>query len=94
MPVLVFQNEHCPHVPHRVSTLCVCVLSAPDAEGIADLSVEAQIGIYRAAARLATVDMEVAQTERDFLSHLQKALGLSDEKSREIEKEMPLFKEN
>jgi len=63
-----------------------------DTTGIASLSEEARHGIYRAAARLAAVDLEVAEEELDFLGRLQEGLDLDDDTARELEKGVPALK--
>jgi uncharacterized membrane protein YebE (DUF533 family) len=60
-----------------------------DTTGIASLSEEARHGIYRAAARLAAVDLEVAEEELHFLARLQEGLDLDDDTARELEKGVP-----
>lgn len=60
-----------------------------DTENIADLSDEARKGIYRAAARLAAVDLDVAEEERNFLGRLREGLGLDDDTVAEIESSIP-----
>ncbi len=60
-----------------------------DTANIAGLSEEARHGIYRAAVRLAAVDLEVADEERAFLDRLRTGLELSDETVAELEKGIP-----
>jgi uncharacterized membrane protein YebE (DUF533 family) len=61
-------------------------LDGIDLEGLSD---EARSGIYRAAARLAAVDLDVAESERAFLGRLREALALDEATAREIEKSVP-----
>lgn len=56
-----------------------------DAAGLAGLSGEARTGIYRAAVRLAGVDLELAPEELRFLERLRAGLGIDDDRAREIE---------
>jgi uncharacterized membrane protein YebE (DUF533 family) len=53
------------------------------------LSSDAREGIYRAAVRLAWVDLEFADDEKAFLARLRDGLGLSEAKAREIEGQIP-----
>lgn len=52
---------------------------------VSGLSDKVKQGIYRAAYRLAKVDLNVAEEERSFLVRLREGLSLSDEVCREIE---------
>jgi uncharacterized membrane protein YebE (DUF533 family) len=63
-----------------------------DTAAMASLSEEAKHGIYRAAARLAAVDLEVAEEELDFLGRLQEGLGLDQVTAEELEKGIPALK--
>jgi len=56
---------------------------------IAGLSVEARHGVYRAAARLAAVDLDVAEEERSFLGRLSAGLEIDEDTARELEKGVP-----
>jgi len=60
-----------------------------DTANIEGLSEEARKGIYRAAARLAAVDLDVAEEERKFLSRLREGLKLGDDDVTEIESSIP-----
>jgi len=52
---------------------------------VAGLSDNVRKGIYRAAYRLAKVDLDIAEEERTFLVRLREGLKLSDDVCREIE---------
>jgi uncharacterized membrane protein YebE (DUF533 family) len=56
---------------------------------ITDLAAEARRGIYRAAARLAAVDLDIADTERAFLDRLRDGLDIGSEAAAEIEASIP-----
>lgn len=60
-----------------------------DTANIAGLSMDARHGIYRAAGRLAAVDLEVADEERSFLERLRTGLDIDEETARELEKGVP-----
>lgn len=60
-----------------------------DTEAVDSLSEEARKGIYRAAARLAAVDLDVADEERNFLNKLRDGLKLSEDDVSEIEQSIP-----
>lgn len=60
-----------------------------DTAGVADLSERAREGIYRAAVRLAGVDLEVAEAERTFLGRLREGLGLDEAKAKALEESVP-----
>ena len=60
-------------------------LSASD---YSNLSVDARQGIYRAACRLAKVDNEVSDTERNLLTQLRSVLSVADTAAGEIELEV------
>lgn len=60
-----------------------------DTASLTSLSEEARHGIYRAAARLAAVDLEVAEEELNFLERLQEGLGIDDETAEDLEKGIP-----
>ena len=60
-----------------------------DTATLASLSEEARQGIYRAAARLAAVDLEVAEEELHFLERLQEGLGIDDDTAEDLEKGIP-----
>jgi uncharacterized membrane protein YebE (DUF533 family) len=63
-----------------------------DTASMASLSEEARHGIYRAAARLAAVDLEVAEAELHFLERLQQGLGIDQDTAAELEKGIPALK--
>jgi len=52
---------------------------------ITDLSEEARQGIFRAAVRLAAVDLNVAAEERAFLDRLRDGLSIDEAKAKELE---------
>ena len=56
-----------------------------DTVGLSSLDEAARVGIYRAAARLARVDHEVADEERAFLVRLRTGLGLDEDTALQIE---------
>lgn len=60
-----------------------------DTAGVEGLSHESRLGVYRAAARLAAVDQDVADEEKVFLVRLRDALGLDEQEARTIESEIP-----
>lgn len=60
-----------------------------DTANIASLSDDARKGVYRAAARMAAVDLDVAETELAFLVRLRAALGISEDVAREVESAIP-----
>ncbi len=60
-----------------------------DTANISGLSEEARHGIYRAAVRLAAVDLEIADEERTFLDTLRGGLEISTETAAELEKGVP-----
>ncbi len=62
-----------------------------DTANIAGLSEDARKGIYRAAGRLAAVDLEVADEERSFLERLREGLEIDEETARELEKGVPIL---
>ncbi len=55
-------------------------------ESISGLSMAAREGIYRAALRLAMVDLDVADAETAMLKRLRDGLSISDETAATIEK--------
>ncbi|HTM22940.1 MAG TPA: hypothetical protein VL172_20600 [Kofleriaceae bacterium] len=63
-----------------------------DTGSMASLSEEARHGIYRAAARLAAVDLEVAEEELDFLGRLREGLGIDEDTALDLEKGIPAMK--
>jgi uncharacterized membrane protein YebE (DUF533 family) len=65
-----------------------------DTENLAGLSDEARQGIYRAAARLAAVDLEIADEERNFLSRLREGLNIDEEAAAKIAESVPALKED
>ena len=60
-----------------------------DEAGLAALSLDARRGVYRAACRMAVLDREVAQAERDMLIRLRDGLGLPGDEAKEIEQSVP-----
>ena len=60
-----------------------------DETGLASLSADARMGIYRAACRVAAVDRRVTDSERSLLARLRDALGLGADQAREIEAAVP-----
>lgn len=60
-----------------------------DTANIDGLSEEARHGIYRAAARLAAVDLDVAAEERSFLDKLRTHLEISEQTAATLEKGVP-----
>jgi uncharacterized membrane protein YebE (DUF533 family) len=62
-----------------------------DTANIAGLSQDARNGIYRAAGRLAAVDLEVADEERAFLERLRIGLEIDEETARKLEKGVPVL---
>lgn len=60
-----------------------------DAGELVGLSSDSRLGIYRAAARLAAVDRDVAVAEKKFLSRLRTALDIDATAAREIEEQIP-----
>jgi uncharacterized membrane protein YebE (DUF533 family) len=53
------------------------------------LSEASRLGVYRAAARLAAVDQDVAEAEKSFLVRLRSSLGISEATAKQIEAEIP-----
>jgi uncharacterized membrane protein YebE (DUF533 family) len=60
-----------------------------DTSNIAALSEPARHGIYRAAVRLAGVDLVVADEERAFLVRLREGLGIDGPTAAELEASVP-----
>lgn len=60
-----------------------------DTGNLATLGEQARHGIYRAAVRLASVDLDVADEERAFLVRLRRGLDISDDAAAEIESSIP-----
>jgi uncharacterized membrane protein YebE (DUF533 family) len=60
-----------------------------DASEVAGLSRDSRLGVYRAAARLAAVDQDVAVEEKAFLVRLRDALGLDEQEARDLEADIP-----
>ena len=60
-----------------------------DEAGLAAMSLDARRGVYRAACRIAVLDREVAQAERDMLGRLRDGLGLPADEAKEIEQSIP-----
>jgi uncharacterized membrane protein YebE (DUF533 family) len=52
---------------------------------LAGLSDSARQGIYRAAVRMASVDLQVTEEERAALDHLRRGLGLDEKTAADIE---------
>lgn len=61
-----------------------------DTRNLAELSENTRLGIYRAAVRLAAVDLSVADEERAFLVRLRQGLDIADDIAEEIESSLPL----
>lgn len=59
-----------------------------DLAQISVLSPAAKTGIYRAAARLAMVDLDFAEEEKKVLARLREGLGLSEDEAAELEKSL------
>lgn len=57
-------------------------------EPISGLSAAAREGVYRAALRLAMVDLEMAQEETAMLQRLREGLSIDDEAAARIEKDL------
>ena len=60
-----------------------------DQAELVGLSENQRLLAYRAALRLAVVDLELAEAEREVLDRLRDRLGLSLEMARELEAELP-----
>ncbi len=60
-----------------------------DTANVEGLSEEARHGIYRAAARLAAVDLDVADEEKSFLDRLREGLNIDEETAKDIVKAVP-----
>ena len=60
-----------------------------DISDVGELGDEARLGIYRAAARLAAVDLDVADEERALLQRLREALDIDESVAEEIEEAIP-----
>ena len=56
---------------------------------VAGLSTEAKEGIYRAAYRLAGIDLHVDETELAFLETLREGLGISAARAQQIKDSVP-----
>ncbi|HUH04617.1 MAG TPA: DUF533 domain-containing protein [Kofleriaceae bacterium] len=63
-----------------------------DTSNTAGLSEEARHGIYRAALRLAGVDLDFAEEELQFLDRLRGALEISESTASDLEKSVPGLK--
>lgn len=63
-----------------------------DTTNTAGLSEEARHGIYRAALRLAGVDLDFAEEELQFLDRLRGALEISQSTAEDLEKSVPGLK--
>ncbi len=59
-----------------------------DVGPIANLPAEAGHGIYKAALRLALVDLDMAEEEAVMLTRLRKGLGIDDDTAASIEKSL------
>jgi uncharacterized membrane protein YebE (DUF533 family) len=57
-------------------------------EGLEDLQPSAKEGIYKAAIRLANVDLDVATEELTLLERLRQALDIDSERASELEAEL------
>ena len=60
-----------------------------DTANVSGLSEEARHGIYRAAARLAAVDLDVADEEKSFLERLREGLEIDEATAKDIVKAVP-----
>lgn len=58
-------------------------------EHLTGLSHESRLGVYRAAARLAAVDQDVAAAEKVFLDRLRVSLGVTEDEAHAIEADIP-----
>ncbi len=56
---------------------------------LTSLSVESRRGIYRAACRMAVVDHDFSDTEREQLKKLRELLAVPDDVAAEIEADVP-----
>lgn len=63
-----------------------------DTTNTSGLSEEARHGIYRAALRLAGVDLDFAEEELQFLDRLRGALEISESTAADLEKSVPGLK--
>lgn len=63
-----------------------------DTAELGELSDEARQGVYRAALRLAAVDLDVDAAERTFLDRLRDALGIDADTARSIHDSVPAMK--
>ncbi|MEM9490210.1 MAG: DUF533 domain-containing protein [Myxococcota bacterium] len=63
-----------------------------DTTNIASLTDQARRGIYRAAAQLAAVDLDVAEAEVSFLQRLRTGLKIADDVAAEIEASIPGYR--
>ncbi len=59
-----------------------------DSEGLEDLSESAREGIYKAAVRLANVDLDLATEELTLLERLRQALTIDQAKAQALEAEV------
>jgi uncharacterized membrane protein YebE (DUF533 family) len=57
--------------------------------GVGELGDSARLGVYRAAARLAAVDLEVADEERALLGRLRELLNIDEDTAKKIEADIP-----
>ncbi|MCG8417556.1 MAG: hypothetical protein MJE77_06375 [Proteobacteria bacterium] len=55
-----------------------------DTDQLTGLTDQARLGIYRAAAQLAVVDLKIVDAERVFLRRLRRGLHLTEQQAAEI----------
>jgi uncharacterized membrane protein YebE (DUF533 family) len=60
-----------------------------ESEDLAKLSQDSKRRIYLSAARVAAIDKDVADAERQFLERLRNALGIDEAAAREIHRTVP-----
>lgn len=65
---------------------------ALDTAELGELSDDARQGVYRAALRLAAVDLDVDAAERTFLERLRTALDIDEDTARAIHDSVPAMK--
>lgn len=63
-----------------------------DTAELGELSDDARQGIYRAALRLAAVDLDVDEAERMFLERLRTALEIDEDTAKSIHDSVPAMK--
>ncbi len=61
-----------------------------DAEGLGTLSIDAREGIYKAAVRLANVDLDLATEELTLIERLRQALSIEPHRAQELIKLMEI----